>query len=422
MTTDVLYAESSVCGSILLDDRCLQEVADVLTEDDFALESNRMIYHAALALERRGDAVDPVTILEETGGAVSREYLMDLMQTTGTAANAVEYAVLVRQASMRRALRVLGERLSGVDEDDPRIVIADAQRELERIEAQDTARELADSGETIADYYEHRQRVDSGGGGYVPTGFRTLDRLLGGGMLNSGFYVLAARPGMGKTTFGLAVADQVAEKQGPVLFVSLEMDEEQLAAKRLGRAAGIAYDSLMMGQLSEEERARSANWAAKLANVPFYMNRRSKATVDDISHMARRVKGIKLIVVDYFGLIRPAGRAKSRYEAMTDISGQLKAMARKLRVPVLCLAQLNRENEGTKDKLPMLSNLRDTGALEQDADGVIFLHCDSYYRQERPDPWEPDPMKIILAKNRHAGTGICDAAFYRAVGRIVPAR
>ena len=99
MTTDVLYAESSVCGSILLDDRCLQEIADVLTEDDFALESNRLIYHAALALERRGDAVDPVTILEETGGAVSREYLMDLMQTTGTAANAAEYAVLVRQAS-----------------------------------------------------------------------------------------------------------------------------------------------------------------------------------------------------------------------------------------------------------------------------------------------------------------------------------
>ena len=422
MTTDVLYAESSVCGAILLDDRCLQEVADVLTEGDFALESNRMIYRAALALERRGDAVDPVTILEETGGAVSREYLMDLMQTTGTAANAAEYAVLVRQASMRRAIRMLGERLSGVDEDDPRAVIADAQRELERIEAQDTARELADSGETIADYYEHRQRVDSGGGGYVPTGFRSLDRLLGGGMLNSGFYVLAARPGMGKTTFGLAVADQVAEKQGPVLFVSLEMDEEQLAAKRLGRAAGIAYDSLMMGQLSEEERARSANWAAKLANVPFYMNRRPKATVDDISHMARRVKGLKLIVIDYFGLIRPSGRAKSRYEAMTEISGQLKAMARKIRVPVLCLAQLNRENEGTKDKIPMLSNLRDTGALEQDADGVIFLHCDSYYRQERPDPWEPDPMKIILAKNRHAGTGICDAAFYRAVGRIVPAR
>lgn len=422
MTTDVLYAESSVCGSILLDDRCLQEVADVLTEDDFALESNRMIYHAALALERRGDAVDPVTILEETGGAVSREYLMDLMQTTGTSANAGEYAVLVRQASMRRALRVLGGRLSEVDEDDPRVAIADAQRELERIEAQDTARELADSGETIADYYEHRQRVDSGGGGYVPTGFRTLDRLLGGGMLNSGFYVLAARPGMGKTTFGLAVADQVAEKQGPILFVSLEMDEEQLAAKRLGRAAGIAYDSLMMGQLSEDERVRSADWAAKLAKVPFYMNRRPRATVDDISHMARRVKGLKLIVVDYFGLIRPSGRAKSRYEAMTDISGQLKAMARKIRVPVLCLAQLNRENEGTKDKIPMLSNLRDTGALEQDADGVIFLHCDSYYRQERPDPWEPDPMKIILAKNRHAGTGICDAAFYRAVGRIVPAR
>lgn len=422
MTTDVLCAESSVCGSILLDDRCLPEISDVLTEDDFSLESNRLIYHAALALERRGDAVDPVTILEETGGAVSREYLMELMQTTGTAANAGAYAVLVRKASMRRAIRALGGRLSGMDEDDPRSVIAEAQSELERIESQDTARELADSGETVVAYYEHRQRVDSGGGGYVPTGFRSLDRLLGGGMLNSGFYVLAARPGMGKTTFGLAVADHVAEKIGPVLFVSLEMDEEQLAAKRLARAAGIAYDALMMGQLSDEERARSAEWAEKIAKIPVYTNKRSGATVDDIAHMARRVKGVRLLVVDYFGLIRTTGRMKSRYEAMTDVSGRLKALARKLKVPVLCLAQLNRENEGTKDKRPMLSNLRDTGALEQDADGVIFLHCNSYYSQERPDPWEPDPMQIILAKNRHACTGTCDAAFYRAVGRIIPAR
>ena len=144
--------------------------------------------------------------------------------------------------------------------------------------------------------------------------------------------------------------------------------------------------------------------------------------MDDIANMARKVKGLKLLVVDYFGLIRTEERAKNRYEAMTEVSGQLKALARKLKVPLLCLAQINRENAQRQDKRPQLSDLRDTGALEQDADGVIFLHCNSYYNQERPDPWEPDYMQIILAKNRHASTGTCDAAFYRAVGRIIPAR
>ena len=234
--------------------------------------------------------------------------------------------------------------------------------------------------------------------------------------------LIVGLPGMGKTTFGLAVADQVAQQNGPVLFVSLEMDEEQLAAKRLARAAGISYDALMMGNLGDEERARAAEWSSKVSQIPVYTNRKPRATVDDIANMARKVKGLKLLVVDYFGLIRTEERAKNRYEAMTEVSGQLKALARKLKVPLLCLAQINRENAQRQDKRPQLSDLRDTGALEQDADGVIFLHCNSYYNQERPDPWEPDYMQIILAKNRHASTGTCDAAFYRAVGRIIPAR
>lgn len=422
MTTDALAAESAVCGAILLDPACLPEVMEHVTEDDFVLESNRAIFRAAVSLDRRGEPIDPVVILREAGDDTSRDYLLNLMETTATAANAGVYAAEARKASMRRSLRALGASLAEqTGMDDPRGIIADAQRELERIEAQDTSRELASSGDTLMAFWEHRGAVDSGRGGFVPTGYRSLDRLLGGGLLNSGFYILAARPGMGKTTFGLSVADNVAEK-GPVLFVSLEMDEEQIAAKRLGRAAGIAYDALMMGTLSGEERSRAAQWSSKVSQVPVYVNKKPRATVDEISNMARRVKGLRLLVVDYFGLIQPDGRQKSRYEAMTDVSGQLKALARKLKVPMLCLAQINRENTSRQDKRPQLSDLRDTGALEQDADGVIFLHCPSYYNQERPDPWEPDPMDIILAKNRHAGTGTCNAAFYRAVGRIIPAR
>ena len=139
---------------------------------------------------------------------------------------------------------------------------------------------------------------------------------------------------MGKTTFALTIAENVAEA-GPVLFVSLEMDAEQIGAMRLGRAAGIASDSLLMGKLSEEEWKRAAEFSRKLSEAPIFLNRRAQATVDDIAHMARKVRGLRLVVIDYFGLIRPAGKYRSRYESATEISGQLKVLARALKVPIL---------------------------------------------------------------------------------------
>ncbi|MDU3680963.1 MAG: DnaB-like helicase C-terminal domain-containing protein [Flavonifractor plautii] len=424
MTADVLAAESCVCGSILLDARCLPEVMEYISADDFALEANRAIFRAAVELSRLNETVDPVTIRSKAGEAASQEYMLDLMQMTQTAANAGVYAQETRKASMRRRLKIIGESIStrSGQSDEPRSVIADAQREFEEIESLDTAQELASSTEVLGAFYEHRGKVDQGGGGFVPLGFRSLDRLLGGGLLNSGFYILAARPGMGKTTFGLQVADAVAEQTGPVLFVSLEMDAEQIGAKRLGRIAGISSDSLLMGRPNEEEWARAAKLGRQLSDTPVFLNKRPQATVDDIAHMARKVRGLRLVVIDYFGLIRPTGKYRSRYESATETSGQLKALARALKVPILCLAQINRENTQRQDKRPQLSDLRDTGALEQDADGVIFLHCPYYYQNGESSPWEPEPMEIILAKNRHASTGKCDAVFYKAVGRIIPER
>lgn len=424
MTADVLAAESCVCGSILLDARCLPEVMEYISADDFALEANRAIFRAAVELSRLNETVDPVTIRSKAGEAASQEYMLDLMQMTQTAANAGVYAQETRRASMRRRLKIIGESIStrSGQSDEPRSVIADAQRDFEEIESLDTAQELASSTEVLGAFYEHRGKVDQGGGGFVPLGFRSLDRLLGGGLLNSGFYILAARPGMGKTTFGLQVADAVAEQTGPVLFVSLEMDAEQIGAKRLGRIAGISSDSLLMGRPNEEEWARAAKLGRKLSDTPVFLNKRPQATVDDIAHMARKVRGLRLVVIDYFGLIRPTGKYRSRYESATETSGQLKALARALKVPILCLAQINRENTQRQDKRPQLSDLRDTGALEQDADGVIFLHCPYYYQNGESSPWEPEPMEIILAKNRHASTGKCDAVFYKAVGRIIPER
>lgn len=424
MSVDPIQAESYICGAILIDATCLPEVMEHITADDFILEQNRAIFSAAVELDRDRETIDPVTILRKSGEVVSRYYLAELMQATPTAANVGIYAEEIRRDSMRRSLRALSETIldrTGVS-DDPRELIGDVKEELDRIEEQDTRKELSTSSEVIASFYEHRRKVDDGVGGYVPTKFKGLDRILGGGFLNTGFYILAARPGMGKTTFAIGLAESIAESVGPVLFVSLEMDEEQIAAKRIARCSGVAYDSLMMGQLSEAEYDKIANVSVKLSKSPFVVNKKSTATIDDIANMVRKVKGLALVVIDYFGLIKPSRKFRNKYESATETSAQLKALARKIGKPILCLAQINRENTQRQDKKPQLSDLRDTGALEQDADGVIFLHCPTYYTVERPEPWEPDQMEIIVAKNRHANTGVCDAAFYRAIGKIVPAR
>ncbi len=426
MEIKAMDAESAVVGAILLDARCLPVAASILTADDFALEANRAIYKAAIDLERNGQVVDPVTIRERVGKAVSQDYLLNLMDVTPTAANIEEYAKATRKWSMRRSLSALAERVTerATVGEDPRAVIGDAQRELERIEAQDTAKELSTPGEAILSFYEHRSRVDSGTGGFVTTGFERLDTLLGGGMVNGGLYVMAARPGMGKTSLALVLADHIAA-EGPTLFVSLEMDTEQIVAKRLSRESGIAYDRLMIGKLDDEEQSKMSLASIELEKLPLSINRKPWATVDDIGNLARRVKGLRCIVVDYFGLIRSTDHRTKRYEAMTEISGHLKTMARSLKVPILCLAQLNRENMNRQGNRPQLSDLRDTGALEQDADGVIFLHRPDYYeKKEEADrhPWEPVTMQIILEKNRHGQTGICDAVCYLATGRIIPAR
>lgn len=423
MTADAFAAECGVCGSILIDPRCLPEIMDHVTVEDFSLESNRAIFRAAVELEGRGEVVDPVTILHEAGGAVSQDYLRQLMEETPTAANAGVYAAEVRRASMRRALLDLGRTLAEQTGPfaDPRAVIAGAQKELERIEAQDTARELATPAEVLLSFQEHREQMDSGTGvSFVPTGFRNLDTLLGGGMLSGGLYLLAARPGMGKTSLALCIADKAAAR-GPVLFVSLEMDPEQLSAKRLARETGIPSDKLLFGGLTSEEYDRVAQGSVSLSKLSLYLNRRPQATVEDIAALARKVKGLQLLVIDYFGLIQPSEKGRSRYESATEISGRLKALARSLKVPILCLAQLNRENMERRDKRPQLSDLRDTGALEQDADGVMLLHRPDYYeaKGDKLDPWEPTPVEVILAKNRHASTGVCHMIFYLATCRVL---
>lgn len=418
---EMISAENSLVGSVLIDPRCLPAVSEIVGPEDLALEINQTIFRAALDLSRSGKAVDPVTI-KKRAKLDADQYLLELMETTGTAKNAELYAHEVRKASMRRQILALCQEALDGAEEEPRGMIAKLQSGLEAVEQRDTVAELATPDEAMMAFFAHRDLVDAGGHGCVPTGLEPVDRILGGGLLKSGLYILAARPAMGKTALALQVIDHMAQ-YGPVLFVSLEMDLEQIEARRIGRVAGIPGDRLLMGRLNEQEYDRVSTAADKIRALPVYVNKKPSATVADLGHMARKVKGLRCIVVDYLGKITPDTRKQGRYEYMTEISGDLKTLARKHKVPVLALAQLNRANTERSDKRPQLSDLRDTGAIEQDADGVIFLHRADYYQEKTDgDPWEPSELDIIVEKNRHGRTGTCKAAFYLATGRIAPAK
>lgn len=419
-------AEQSVIGAILVSSNCLPEVERELQVGDFRLDADRAIYQAALALEEMGAEIDPVTILDQTaklGQPVSRDYLHQLMEITPTAANVGEYIKIVREDVLKTGLLDLADHIrdSVLGHTAPADTAAQAAHALDQLMSQGNAGRLSTPAELFAAFYRQRDAVDSGDArGYVCTGYAALDRLLGGGMLNSGLYLLAARPGMGKTTLALNIADRVAQAD-PVLFVSLEMDGEQLAAKRISRKTGIPSQQLLMQPLDEGEYAQVAQAAKELSTLPFYTNNTPVVTVEDIGMLARSIPGLRLIVVDYFGKIAPppSARRAGRVEYTTEISGALKNLARSLKIPVLVLCQLNREVEGRQDKHPQLSDLRDTGALEQDADGVIFLYRQDYYAaQSTVDPNLPSLMEVHLAKNRHGCVGRCRMAFSMASSRV----
>lgn len=419
-------AEQYVIGSILVDHRCLPEVEGALRPEDMRLEVDRALYRAALALEREGGRIDPVIILDRArkdGAEISRQYVLELMDITPTAANVGEYIELVREERLREALRGTAGRIQeGVDRrEDPAVTLTTAGQMLDALAVQGSVGKLVNPTDGMLAFYQQREAVDAGDAkGYVCTGYMALDELLGGGMLNSGLYLLAARPGMGKTTLALNIADRVAQVD-PVLFVSLEMDTEQLSAKRISRETDIPSHRLLMQPLTDAEEVKVAQASSKLAQLALYSNAAPTVTVDDIGALARSIGGLRLIVVDYFGKILPPpeSRRAGRYEYTTEISGALKNLARSLHLPILVLCQLNREVEARQDRRPQLSDLRDTGALEQDADGVIFLYREDYYAaRDTVDPGVPSVLDVDLAKNRHGAVGGCKLAFSLASSRI----
>ena len=420
-----LFAEQAVAGSLLLDARSLSAIRPALKAGDFSSAPCAAVYRSVCRLSDAGAVVDPVTIQRDAaahGENLTTDFLLQLMEITPTAANVAQYAEAVHENAIRRAVRDTAETMAERAFDEtvsPASLLADAMEQLQRIDT-GTADALASSEDAALEFLTYRDELEGGkGAAVVSTGFPKLDRVLGGGMVRSGLYILAARPGVGKTTVGLKVADRAASSM-PVLFVSLEMDVPQLTARRLADRTGIRIGKILLDSDStEDEQAKIAAASAQMAGTALFINRSSGASVDDVSLLARSIPGLGLIVVDYLGLLATKDKG-SLYEKVTANSNALKRLARSLKIPVLCLAQLNRQSEQRPNKEPTMADLRDSGAIEQDADAVILLHRPAVYlpQEQRPKPWEAEPLEITVAKNRHGQTGRITLNFYGTNGRI----
>lgn len=413
---NALDAENAVAGSILIDPLAYTRIADMLSPDSFRSEPCRLVFQAAQALAAEGKEIDPLTIAKHIGGAVDNATLAQLMEITPTAANAEYYAKIVLDHSRRREVRSLAEHILADDSTPTDSLIANTSAAVATLVESSVGSRCVTSSDMMHSFFDDLVARETGKRNFLSTGFSQLDKILGGGFLNGGLYILAARPGMGKTTLALNLAENF---RGGVLFVSLEMSENQLTAKRMARETGIPSNRLLLGNdLSEGEYEKICAAASKLSQSGVVANRRMGATVPEISVMARSVKGLSAIVVDYLGLVQ-SDQSGSRYETVTEISGALKRLAMSLNVPVLALAQLNRASDARADKRPALSDLRDSGAIEQDADGVLLLYRADYYQKgEAPKPWVPSLIECEVAKNRHAATGMVRFNGFLALSRI----
>lgn len=404
--------ESYLAGAILVDGaNVLPVIQGLVKPDDFQIEAYRTVFTAAASLAADGEPVDPVSIqarARKQGVDLSNQLLTELMEVVPTCTNAADYAHRVAEdARVRRikelATQIQEDSVSGADE-----LLATLQREAEDIRGSSYRRGLLSPADTLHRFNDLVVEAGEGRDNFVPSGFPRLDEILGGGFIRSGLYILGARPAMGKSTFAVNLADNIG---GNVLLVSLEMSPEQLTAKRVARLTGIPAGKLLRGAVTDEDWQKIAVANSALSEQGVFINSRYGLTVPQIQLLAQSVPELRAVIVDYLGLIQPATRGGNTYENVSQISRELKLLAISLGVPVICLCQLSRSVESREDKRPRLSDLRDSGAIEQDADAVLFLWRDG--RNETP-PTDGNPLlaQLDVAKNRHGATGETQFSFW----------
>ena len=404
--------ESYLAGAILIDAASVLPVIQGLVKpDDFQIEAYRTVFTAAASLAADGEPVDPVSIqarARKQGVDLSNQLLTELMEVVPTCTNAADYAHRVAEDARVRRIKELATRIQEDSVSSPDELLATLQREAEDIRGSSYRRGLLSPADTLHRFNDLVVEAGEGRDNFVPSGFPRLDEVLGGGFIRSGLYILGARPAMGKSTFAVNLADNI---DGSVLLVSLEMSPEQLTAKRVARLTGIPAGKLLRGAVTDEDWQKIALANSALSEQGVFINSRYGLTVPQIQLLAQSVPELRAVIIDYLGLIQPATRGGNTYETVTAISRELKLLAISLNVPVICLCQLSRSVESREDKRPRLSDLRDSGAIEQDADAVLFLWRDG--RNETP-PTDGNPLlaQLDVAKNRHGATGETQFSFW----------
>ena len=410
-----LEAEQALLGSILIDSRCITDVIGLVRPEDFYLQQNREIFESIYTMFNFSQTIDPVTVLDkmrELGYYKdnSRDYIMQLMQITPTAANAVRYANIVREKAMLRGLADASADISQMvysQVGTPAEILESAEKKIYALRKGERTESLEHIGVTmhrVFDQLAELSQSDSAIPG-MSTGMRDLDRKING-LNKSDLVMLAARPAMGKTAFALNVALNVAKKYNQTVAIfSLEMSREQLAMRLLAMESFVDSQKMATGKLSDDEWNKLCMASSALTQTDLRVDDNPAITVAEMNAKCRRVENLGLVIIDYLQLMNGSGYGKggdSRVNVVSEISRSLKIMAKELNVPVICLSQLSRGPESRTDKRPMLSDLRESGSIEQDADAVLFLYRDEYYNENTE---EKGVAECIVSKNRHGEVG-----------------
>ncbi len=412
-------AEQSVLGALLLDSQCLDRIAEILPNPDyFYLANHRLIYAVMLEMFTLGQPIDFVTVLDnlkkdsDFEENTAKTYLLQLAQIVPSIKNAQTYAYIVRdnydvRTLITTARDIIEDASSGTN--DAAMLLDSAEQRIFDIRQGKNMQGLQRINETIIETFDRLDALNSDENQLyqgIPTGIYDLDETITG-LNRSDLILLAARPGMGKTSFALNIARHVAVKEKrKVAFFSLEMTKEQLTARLLSTEAMVGGVKLRIGKLADDEWIRLVEAGDILSKTEIYFDDTPGITVPEMKAKLRRLKNVDLVVIDYLQLMSGGRRIDNRVQEISEITRNLKIMAKEINVPVLTLSQLSRASEQRSDHRPMLSDLRDSGSIEQDADIVLFLYRNDYYRdgENVDEDFDKNSGECIIAKNRHGET------------------
>ena len=428
-----MEAEMALLGSVLVDREIMGVVSEIARPEDFYAHVHESIYSALLHLYDRGEPLDKITLSEElrTRGLLEKvgglSYLSALMDTVQTAASASYYAKIVREKSVLRGLIHAGTQISQIgfeNEEDVDGALDRSEQIVFEIGRRQLHGDFVQVNRLLKPAFEHIDKLFHSRGGRtgLTSGFHDIDDMTTG-FQPGNFIILAARPGMGKTSFALNMAVAAArEETAPVAFFSLEMSNDELIQRLICAEAKISMHDMRRGNIKSHQWEEISRAMGVLNDLPIYLDDSGGLSISEIRSRCRRLKsgqGLSAVFIDYIQLLRPSVLSKqgNRNEELSEICRTLKMTAKDLGVPIFALAQLNRGVESRNDKRPMLSDLRDSGSLEQESDMVAFLYREGYYNTEAPDP---ELTEFIIAKHRNGPTGHVKLRFQREYTLFLP--